>query len=99
MSGGGKIDNGKPAMTEGGAGLAIDPDAGVVRSAMPHAAGHFAGDGVRVIAADRRSVNEAGDAAHASYPFDPDLLLRIFITRSSALQQSCCNRLEILGWK
>jgi hypothetical protein len=50
---------------------------------------------LHIAAADRRSVNEAGDAAHRRFLFDPDPSLRIFITRSSALQQSCCYRREL----
>jgi hypothetical protein len=41
------------------------------------------------------SMWKASDAAHASFPFDPDPTFRIFNTCSSALQQSCCYRREI----
>ena len=62
-----EIDDGQATVTEGDAGIGIDPDTVSVRTTMLQRRGHRRGQGTQTIGAGRRiRVENAGNPAHAA---------------------------------
>src|SRR5690242_4646717 len=64
MTGGRKIENGQPAMSQCEAGFAVGPDTAVVGSAMREAGGHGRSYRVQSVRAER-AVPDSCDSAHS----------------------------------
>src|SRR5262249_31223 len=66
MAGRGEVNDGQPAVCQSGAGLWVDPDALVIRAAMPQASVHVA-DNIAELQSRglRASHDKAGDATHS----------------------------------